>query len=52
MGLGFGIATRIMLRFMRRVNASKDQEVALTVGMAYLAYYLTGLPSLAGGSGA
>lgn len=44
MGMVFGILTRLFLRFMRYLGASHDQEVALTLGMAYLAYWITGQP--------
>ena len=44
MGLAFGLLTRLLLRFMAYLNASKDQEVALTLAMAYLAYWVTGSP--------
>ena len=49
LGLAFGIATRMLLRLMRRIGATKDQEVALTLANAYLAYWVTSAP--AGGSG-
>jgi hypothetical protein len=40
-----------MLRFMAYCNASKDQEVALTLAMAYLAYWVTGSPCKGSGEG-
>lgn len=44
MGLVFGTMTRLLLRFMRYLGAGHDQEVALTLGMAYLAYWVTAIP--------
>lgn len=44
MGMVFGVLTRFILRYMRYLGASHDQEVALTLGMAYLAYWVTGQP--------
>jgi hypothetical protein len=44
MGMVFGILTRLFLRFMRYMGAGHDQEVALTLGMAYLAYWITAIP--------
>jgi hypothetical protein len=44
MGMVFGILTRLFLRFMRYMGAGHDQEVALTLGMAYLAYWVTAIP--------
>ncbi|KAF8065728.1 NHX8 [Scenedesmus sp. PABB004] len=44
MGMAFGVATRLFLRFMRHMGAGHDQEVALTLGMAYLAYWITAVP--------
>eukprot|EP00879_Flechtneria_rotunda_P004544 GHRR01004799.1.p1 GENE.GHRR01004799.1~~GHRR01004799.1.p1 ORF type:complete len:1688 (+),score=648.93 GHRR01004799.1:153-5216(+) len=44
MGMAFGVLTRLFLRFMRYMGAGHDQEVALTLGMAYLAYWVTGVP--------
>jgi len=44
MGYAFGFLTRMMLRVMRRFGAGRDQEVALTLAMAYLAYWVTSSP--------
>eukprot|EP00878_Enallax_costatus_P002544 GHUV01002726.1.p1 GENE.GHUV01002726.1~~GHUV01002726.1.p1 ORF type:complete len:958 (+),score=224.31 GHUV01002726.1:205-3078(+) len=44
MGMVFGVLTRFLLRYMRYLGASHDQEVALTLGMAYLAYWVTAQP--------
>eukprot|EP00882_Tetradesmus_deserticola_P021824 GHRQ01023626.1.p1 GENE.GHRQ01023626.1~~GHRQ01023626.1.p1 ORF type:complete len:386 (+),score=167.11 GHRQ01023626.1:523-1680(+) len=44
MGMVFGMLTRLFLRFMRYMGAGHDQEVALTLGMAYLAYWITAMP--------
>ncbi|KAI8472713.1 MAG: Sodium/hydrogen exchanger family-domain-containing protein [Monoraphidium minutum] len=44
MGWFFGWLTRMMLRVMRRFGAGNDQEVALTLAMAYLAYWITASP--------
>lgn len=44
MGVAFGVFTRLCLRFMRYLGASHDQEVALTLGVAYLAYWITAQP--------
>lgn len=50
MGMAFGVLTRLLLRYMRYMGAGHDQEVALTLGMAYLAYWITAMPCK--GSGA
>jgi NhaP-type Na+/H+ or K+/H+ antiporter len=44
MGYVFGALTRVILRLMRRWGAGRDQEVALTLAMAYLAYWVTASP--------
>jgi hypothetical protein len=48
--MAFGVLTRLLLRLMRHLGAGHDSEVALTLGMAYLAYWITGIPCK--GSGA
>lgn len=44
LGYAFGFLTRVLLRLMRQVGAGRDQEVALTLAMAYLCYWVTGSP--------
>lgn len=48
-GYAFGAATRLLLRLMRRFGAGRDQEVALTLAMAYLAYWVTASPGRGSG---
>ena len=48
-GLAFGIACRYMLRFMRYMNASIDQQVGLTLALAYLSYYVANSPAAVSG---
>ena len=49
MGYAFGFTTRLMLRVMRRFGVGRDQEVALTLAMAYLAYWVTASPGKGSG---
>lgn len=44
LGCVFGFLTRVLLRVMRRFGAGRDQEVALTLAMAYLCYWVTASP--------
>jgi uncharacterized membrane protein (DUF4010 family) len=38
------LAIAAVCHVCRYMGASHDQEVALTLGMAYLAYWVTGIP--------
>ena len=50
-GLAFGIACRYVLRFMRNMGATIDQQVSLTLALAYLSYYTANAPAaVSGGS--
>ena len=44
-GLAFGIACRYVLRFMRYMGASIEQQISLTVALAYLSYYTANAPA-------
>ena len=48
-GIAFGIACRYILRFMRYMNASIDQQVGLTLALAYLSYYTANSPARVSG---
>ena len=48
-GLAFGIACRYILRFMRWMNATIDQQVSLTLALAYLSYYTANSPARVSG---
>ena len=44
-GLGFGIAMRYILRWMRHGGAGIEQQVALTFAVGYLSYYTANGPA-------
>ena len=44
-GLGFGIAMRYILRWMRHGGAGIEQQVALTFAVGYLSYYTANAPA-------
>jgi hypothetical protein len=44
-GYAFGIATRLLLKYQHRVSGhAAPQQLALTLGMAYLCFYLANGP--------
>lgn len=49
-GLAFGITCRYILRFMRYMNATIDQQVSLTLAFAYLSYYVANSPARVSGN--
>lgn len=49
-GLAFGIACRYALRFMRYMGATIDQQVSLTLALAYLSYYTANAPAHVSGT--
>ncbi len=44
LGLAFGILTRLVLKFMHRRGHKAPEQRALTVAMAYLAFYVANGP--------
>ena len=51
-GLGFGIAMRYVLRWMRHLGAGLEQQVAMTFAGGYLAYYTANAPAEVSGGAA
>jgi hypothetical protein len=49
-GLGFGIAMRYVLRWMRHLGAGIEQQVAMTFACGYLAYYTANAPAAVSGA--
>ena len=45
MGLVFGVVTRFMLKLMHRRGHKAPEQLALTVAMAYLCFYVANAPS-------
>ena len=43
-GFVFGVATRLMLKIMHRRGHKAPEQLALTVAMAYLCFYVANAP--------
>lgn len=50
-GYAFGVATRYLLKWLQNRGAKPPQELAITLAMAYLAFYVANSPAVAGTSG-
>jgi NhaP-type Na+/H+ or K+/H+ antiporter len=50
-GIGFGIATRFILRFLQRFGATAEQQIALTLACGYLSFYTANAPAKVSGGG-
>ena len=48
-GLAFGVAVRWLLRFLRRRDAGRDQQICLTLAAAYLSFYIANSPAQVSG---
>lgn len=48
-GLAFGWVTQMMLRYMRRHGLGREQQIALTLAMGYMVYYVANSPGKASG---
>jgi NhaP-type Na+/H+ or K+/H+ antiporter len=48
-GVGFGIATRFILRFLQRFGATAEQQIALTLACGYLSFYTANSPAKVSG---
>ena len=44
-GFGFGVAVRWLLRWMRQRDAGRDQQICLTLAVAYLSFYVANSPA-------
>lgn len=44
-GLAFGVAVRWLLRWMRQRDAGRDQQICLTLAVAYLSFYVANSPA-------
>lgn len=43
-GMGFGVCTRTILRFLQRYGATDEQQIALTLALGYLVFYTANAP--------
>lgn len=48
-GIGYGIATRFILRFLQRFGATAEQQIALTLACGYLSFYTANAPAKVSG---
>lgn len=44
-GLAFGLAVRWLLGWMRSRDAGRDQQICLTLAVAYLSFYVANSPA-------
>ena len=44
-GLAFGVAVRWLLGWMRQRGAGRDQQICLTLAVAYLSFYVANSPA-------
>ncbi len=44
-GLAFGVAVRWLLSWMRQRDAGRDQQICLTLAVAYLSFYVANNPA-------
>ncbi len=49
-GLGYGVATRFILRFLQRFGATAEQQIALTLACGYLSFYTANAPAKVSGA--
>ena len=43
-GIVYGFCTQLLLKWMRRLGATTDQQIALTFACAYLSFYTANGP--------
>lgn len=48
-GIGYGMATRFILRFLQRFGATAEQQIALTLACGYLSFYTANSPAKVSG---
>ena len=50
-GLAFGVGVKWLLKWMRRKDAGRDQQICLTLAAAYLCFYIANSPAAVSGDG-
>ena len=48
-GFAFGVAVKWLLKWMRRRDAGRDQQICLTLAAAYLSFYIANSPAAVSG---